>query len=86
MLVPGFQDAHVHPIAGGIDRMQCDLRERRGRRPAVLETIRAYADAHPDDDWIVGSGWYMGDFPGGTPRREDLDAILPDSARLLPEP
>src|ERR1044072_1739135 len=25
MLVPGFQDAHVHPVGGGIDMLQCDL-------------------------------------------------------------
>jgi predicted amidohydrolase YtcJ len=83
MLVPGFQDAHVHPLSGGMDRMQCDVREAQGKA-AVIETIRSYADAHPADEWIIGSGWYMGDFPGGTPRREDLDAILPDRPAFLP--
>jgi predicted amidohydrolase YtcJ len=83
LLLPGFQDAHVHPLSGGMDRMQCDLREAEGRE-AVLATIRAYADEHPADDWIVGSGWYMGDFPGGTPRREDLDSVLPDRPGYFP--
>ena len=83
LLVPGFQDAHVHPLSGGMDRMQCDLREAEGRE-AVLATIRAYADDHPDEEWIVGSGWYMGDFPGGTPRREDLDSVLPDRPGYFP--
>jgi predicted amidohydrolase YtcJ len=83
MLVPGFQDAHVHPLAGGLEQMQCDLRETEGR-PAMLETIRAHADAHPDDEWVVGSGWSMGDFPGGTPRREDLDSILPARPAFFP--
>ena len=83
LLVPGFQDAHVHPLLGGMDRMQCDLREAEDRA-AVLETIRAYVDAHPGADWIVGSGWYMGHFPGGVPRREDLDAILPDRPAFFP--
>jgi predicted amidohydrolase YtcJ len=78
MLVPGFQDDHVHPLSGGMDRMQSDLREARGR-PAVLERIRAYLEAHPGGDWVLGSGWSMSDFPGGTPRREDLDAILLDA-------
>jgi hypothetical protein len=82
-LVPGFQDAHVHPIMAGVDRMQCDVRDIHPRA-AVLDAIRAYADAHPALAWIVGSGWYMGDFPGGTPRREDLDAILPDRPAFLP--
>jgi predicted amidohydrolase YtcJ len=83
LLVPGFQDAHVHPISGGIDRVQCDVRESRGR-VAVLAAIRAYADRHPDEPWIIGSGWYMADFENGTPRREDLDAIVPDRPVFLP--
>ena len=83
LLVPGFQDAHVHPISGGIDRSQCDVRESRGR-DAVLATIRAYAEANPDVPWIIGSGWYMADFPNGTPRREDLDAVVPDRPAFLP--
>lgn len=83
LLLPGFQDAHVHPIFGGMDRLQCDLRESRGR-DGVLATIRAYVDAHPDAAWIVGSGWYMADFPNGTPRREDLDAIVPDRPAFFP--
>lgn len=83
MLVPGFQDAHVHPLWGGLEQLECDVRAARGK-PAVLEMIRAYADAHPDLRWIVGGGWYMSDFPNGVPRREDLDAILPDRPAYFP--
>jgi predicted amidohydrolase YtcJ len=82
-LLPGFQDAHVHPIGGGVDRLACDVRDIHPRS-AVIDAIRAYADARPDASWIVGSGWYMGDFPGGTPRREDLDAAVPDRPAFLP--
>jgi predicted amidohydrolase YtcJ len=83
LLLPGFQDAHVHPIMGGVDRMQCDVRDLHPVA-AVLDAIRSYADAHQDVTWIVGSGWYMGDFPGGLPRREDLDAVVPDRPAFLP--
>jgi predicted amidohydrolase YtcJ len=83
MLVPGFQDAHVHPITAGVDLLQCDVRDIHPAA-AVLDAIRSYAESHPDLTWIVGSGWYMGDFPGGTPRREDLDRILPDRPAFLP--
>ena len=83
MLVPGFQDAHVHPLSSGLEQLACDLRVAEGR-PAVLETIRQYAAAHPDREWIVGGGWYMGDFPDGLPRREDLDAILPSRPAFFP--
>jgi predicted amidohydrolase YtcJ len=83
LLLPGFQDAHIHPISGGVDRLQCDVRDARGR-DGVLDKIREYAAAHPDDDWVIGSGWYMADFENGTPRREDLDAIIPDRPALFP--
>jgi predicted amidohydrolase YtcJ len=83
LLLPGFQDAHIHPVFGGVDRLQCDVRESRGRA-GVLATIRAYVDAHPDDPWIIGSGWSMADFERGTPRREDLDAIVSDRPAFLP--
>ncbi len=83
LLTPGFQDAHIHPIFGGVDRLQCDVRDSRGRE-GVLSTIRAYVDAHPDEPWIIGSGWYMADFANGTPRREDLDAIVSDRPAFFP--
>jgi predicted amidohydrolase YtcJ len=31
MLLPGFQDAHVHPVGGGVGRLQCDLHELHTR-------------------------------------------------------
>src|SRR3954452_13877091 len=83
LLVPGFQDAHVHPISAGVDQLECDVRESRGHA-GVLATIRAYAVTHPEEPWIVGSGWYMADFEHGTPRREDLDAIVADRPAFFP--
>src|SRR6476661_6754355 len=83
LLLPGFQDAHVHPTTGGMDLLECDVREHLGRRQ-TLAAIAAYAAAHPEKAWIIGSGWYMGDFENGTPRREDLDAIVADRPAFLP--
>ena len=81
-VTPGFQDAHVHPVHGGLARLRCELHDTRGRE-ACLAVIAAYAAAHPTEAWIRGGGWYMDDFPGGTPRREDLDAIAPDRPVFL---
>jgi predicted amidohydrolase YtcJ len=81
-IVPGFQDAHCHPIPGGMRGLGCDLGEADGRR-ACIEAVSAYALANPDLDWIVGDGWRMPDFPGGTPRREDLDGVVPDRPVFL---
>ena len=73
-LSPGFTDAHVHPIQGGLERLRCDLSEL-GTREEYLTAIRSYADAHPDREWILGGGWAMPAFPGGTPLASDLDAV-----------
>jgi predicted amidohydrolase YtcJ len=83
MLVPGFQDAHVHPVSGGLDRLRCDLTELHSRED-YLRRIEAYAAEHPDREWILGGGWSMDQFPGGTPRRDLLDAIVPDRLVYLP--
>lgn len=82
LLMPGLQDAHVHPVDGGLTRRRCDLLSVSGS-PAVLATVAAYARAHPELKWITGGGWSMADYPGGTPRREDLDGVVPDRPVLL---
>jgi predicted amidohydrolase YtcJ len=83
LLVPGFQDAHIHPVEGGLGRLACDLSPYR-TEPEYLEAIGAYARAHPDLEWIHGAGWSMAAFPGGLPRRERLDEVVGDRAVYLP--
>jgi predicted amidohydrolase YtcJ len=82
MLIPGFQDAHVHPVWGGLDMLRCDL-SPYGTAPEYLDAIAAYAAAHPDDEWILGGGWSMSAFPGGTPTAADLDRVVPDRPAFL---
>jgi predicted amidohydrolase YtcJ len=80
---PGFGDSHVHPTHGGLARIRCELHESRGRE-RYLEIIAAYAASHPDVPWILGGGWSLADFPGGLPRREDLDRVVPERPVYLP--
>ncbi|MFJ4674309.1 amidohydrolase [Kitasatospora sp. NPDC088783] len=77
LLIPGFQDAHVHPVGAGVEAGQCDLSGATGPADCAAR-IRAYADAHPDRPWITGGGWSMESFPGGTPDRHLLDTLVPD--------
>ncbi|MHB8892893.1 MAG: amidohydrolase [Candidatus Limnocylindrales bacterium] len=81
-VTPGLQDAHVHPPLAGLARIRCELHDTRGR-DACLDIVAAYAAANPDVPWILGGGWTLSDFPGGTPRREDLDRIVPDRPVFL---
>jgi len=83
MLVPGFQDAHVHPINAGLDQLRCDLSQDHGLE-AYLDRIRAYVSSHPTASWILGSGWSVDVFPGGNPRAETLDDLVSDRPVFLP--
>jgi predicted amidohydrolase YtcJ len=83
MLLPGFQDAHVHPVGGGVDRLQCDLHDLHTAEEYV-RAVRTYADTHPERGWILGGGWSMDVFPGGTPTKDLLDAAVPDRNVFLP--
>ncbi|WP_127818791.1 amidohydrolase [Microbacterium sp. CPCC 204701] len=83
MLIPGFQDAHVHPVWGGLDMLRCDLAEY-ARADEYLAAIARYVDAHPDDEWILGGGWQMSAFPGGTPTAAALDRVTGDRPAFFP--
>jgi predicted amidohydrolase YtcJ len=83
MLLPGFQDAHVHPVLGGLDLLQCGLHDA-GSLPEYERIIRAYAQSHPDAPWILGGGWSMDVFSHGTPTKDVLDRLVPDRPVFLP--
>jgi predicted amidohydrolase YtcJ len=81
LLVPGFQDAHIHALDSGLGRLGCNLHQVA---PAGFAThIAEYAASHPDATWIQGEGWPPDAFAGALPDREALDAVVPDRPALL---
>ncbi|MER7013748.1 amidohydrolase [Saccharopolyspora sp. NPDC000359] len=74
LLLPGFHDAHVHPVYGGIERLRCDLTDCLDVAQC-LQQVQAHLRAHPDVGWVLGGGWDMGLFPGGAPDRTTLDLV-----------
>lgn len=83
LLLPGFQDAHVHPVQGGLERLRCDLSEVEDRE-GYLRAVREYAEAHPGRSWIDGGGWSMSVFGPAGPSAADLDTVVPDRPVFLP--
>jgi predicted amidohydrolase YtcJ len=81
-LLPGFQDAHVHPAFAGVTMVGCNLIGARTLDEA-LARISAYARAHPQQEWIAGAGWRMEWFANGTPDRRALDAVVGDRPAYL---
>ncbi|MGL3805592.1 amidohydrolase [Paeniglutamicibacter sp. R2-26] len=77
LLLPGFQDAHIHPTGGGTELLQCNLSEAESAEEAVA-AIAAYAAANPEVPWIQGGGWSMDHYEGGAPLASLIDAVVPD--------
>lgn len=82
MVLPGFQDAHAHPVTSGIDLGERDLNAAKTAAEAA-DSIRAYAAAHPDLPWIRGAGWQLPLFPDGNPSKALLDRLVPDRPAML---
>ncbi|MFB6778248.1 amidohydrolase [Streptomyces sp. NPDC056352] len=82
-VVPGLQDAHIHPVWGALEALRCDLTGATDAESCVA-VVREYAANHPGQPWILGGGWTMDCFPGGWPTHEPLDAVVPDRPVFLP--
>jgi predicted amidohydrolase YtcJ len=74
LLIPGFQDAHVHPEPAGADLLTCNLSDQTTEQ-GVLDRIEAYSATLPDDAWVVGGGWDREVFARPGPTRQQLDAV-----------
>lgn len=81
-VLPGFHDAHLHPVLGGLDFNGCSLAGIETLE-SCLDTIRTYARSHPELPVIRGSGWIHDGFPPQGPDRIHLDRIVPDRPVML---
>jgi predicted amidohydrolase YtcJ len=79
MVLPAFQDAHIHPISGGVSyAVGCPLYDLETKDQYVAK-IRDCANKLPAGDWVRGDGWLLPAFaPTGIPDKRALDAVLPD--------
>lgn len=81
VLVPGFVDAHVHPIHAGLRLLGCDLTEL-GSLAEARTAVASAVGARPDG-WILGGGWAYEWFPAGCPSAAELDALVGGRAAYL---
>ncbi len=73
MLMPGFVEAHIHPLLGAFMTTGVDLQVATAKD--ALSAIAAYAKSHPTGP-IRGFGWRVDMFPADGPTREMLDAVI----------
>jgi predicted amidohydrolase YtcJ len=78
LIVPGFNDAHVHFVSGAEELVGVNL------RPALSESdlaarLHEYASRVPTGRWITGGNWDHEAWPSrALPTRQQIDAATPD--------
>ena len=83
LALPAFGDAHVHAVSGGLESLRCNLLGLRTRHDC-LAAVAAYSAALAADAWVLGGGWAMEAFPGGTPTAADLDTVTGGRPAFIP--
>jgi len=82
MLLPGFIDTHVHPIAGGALARALSL-DTGGTVDEWVAAIADYARDNPDAPALFGYGWLSTTFGPEGPTRQMIDAVVDDRPVLL---
>ncbi|MCS6847735.1 MAG: amidohydrolase [Anaerolineae bacterium] len=78
LVLPGLIDSHFHLLIGARALRDLSLDDAR-TMDEVQSRLRAFADAHPEREWLTGRGWQHSLFAhGGRPERAALDAVVPD--------
>jgi hypothetical protein len=75
MVLPGFQDGHVHLLLGGVELGECTLFTLESAA-AIADSIAACLAARPDAPWMRGAGWELTVFPDANPSRVFLDRVV----------
>jgi predicted amidohydrolase YtcJ len=77
LVISGLTDGHSHPGYVNVE----NFGEVEGDNiEDLLASVKAYADEHPDDEWLRLCCWSTDMFVEGNqgPKKEVLDAVVPD--------
>jgi len=79
LLLPGFNDAHVHFVSGGMQLDSVQLNEVTSPQEFVRR-IAEQAKKTPKGEWILGGDWDETKWPGAVlPTKELIDPVTPDN-------
>jgi hypothetical protein len=78
LVIPGFNDAHVHFMETGSQLSSVDLRDAKTPQEFV-ERIKNFAAKLPKGRWILGGKWDHENWtPNNLPTAAMIDAVTPD--------
>ena len=83
LVLPGFNDAHVHFLSGGFQLSSVDLRDAATPQE-FAERIRRFAARHPKGRWVTGGDWDHERWPevkgaAPLPTKELIDGFTPET-------
>lgn len=82
VLAPAFGDGHAHPLQGGLEKLGPQVRSCTSIEE-IVACVTAWADAHPEQEWIYGGSYDATLAPDGMFDARWLDAAIPDRPVVL---
>jgi predicted amidohydrolase YtcJ len=82
MVLPGFHDAHIHPMTGAMRLLRCQLGDLKTSEQ-IYAAVRDCAAADASHTWLLGDGWSEQAFGSNGPSLAKLDALVPDRPAFL---
>ena len=83
LLLPGFNDSHVHFVSGGLQLDNVQLNDVTSPEEFVRR-IAEQAKKTPKGEWILGGDWDETKWPGATlPTKGLIDPVTPDNPVFL---
>ncbi|HVE57984.1 MAG TPA: amidohydrolase [Pyrinomonadaceae bacterium] len=79
LIVPGFNDAHVHFTTMGSQFFSIDLRDAKTPQE-IVEKIKFSVQFLPKGQWVLGGGWNNSNWISGSlPTKHLIDSATPDN-------
>lgn len=79
LLLPGFNDAHLHFVGGGMDLDGIELKDAASSEE-FAKRIGERAKTTPKGQWILGGEWDETKWnPSNTPTAQLIDSLTPDT-------
>ncbi|MDT5268696.1 MAG: hypothetical protein QOH49_882 [Acidobacteriota bacterium] len=82
LVTPGFNDAHIHFLGGGLSLLRVNLIGAKTLAEAKAR-VAARVRELPAGAWVTGRGWDHTLWGGAWPTKKDLDEVAPNNPVIL---
>jgi hypothetical protein len=82
LVTPGFNDAHLHFLGGGLSLLRVNLMGARTLAEAKARVAARVRESQPGA-WVTGRGWDHTLWGGEWPTKKDLDEVAPNNPVIL---